>query len=502
MTGHTRRNFLKVSGALLGGIAVGSTVVAAESRDRFIVEAKGNTKRAVERSDLTIVHDLEQVGVVVVEGAESEVKDLKAKYAPDLEFELDLPVEDAPVQVEEVEQSATDEPLYPLQWDKQAQNIPEAQEITRGEGTRVAIIDTGVAAEHPDLQHAVNEELSRNFTGDDFGSGVPAGGYHGSHVAGITAANDRNERGVVGTAPGTEVVDCRVFSPGSLASFADIFAAMLYAADIDCDAANLSLGAYPVPRQGNGRFYGKILNSITSYVRRQGTLLVISAGNAGADLQHDGSVISLPNEAANVMSISATGPVGFGWPITNVDDEAPDDADGIFDVPIVPDKDEFDSVEELEDPIDLRQPFYSPAFYTNYGTNAINVAAPGGDADLEAAANDVPGWFLDLVLNCVAYPQFRYETVADGDDEGDEPDEVPVEYLGATYTYNWVAGTSMSAPQVTGAAALIRSVNPDLNANQVQRVLENTATIPDEYDKTYYGAGVINPADAVREASK
>lgn len=490
MTGHTRRNFLKVSGAALGGIAVGSTVVAAESRERFIVEAKGNTKRAVERSDLTIVHDLDQIDVVVVKGAESDVKDLKAKYAPDIEFELDLPIEDTPVQVEETDQSATDEPLYPFQWDKQAQNIPEAQEVTRGEGTRVAIIDTGVAAEHPDLQHAVNVELSRNFTGDKFGAPGPYGGYHGTHVAGITAANDRNEVGVVGTAPGTEVVDCRVFSPGSLASFSDILAAIVYAAEIDCDAANMSIGAYPVPRQGLGKFYGKVLNSTTAYARRKGTLLVVSAGNAGADLQHDGGVISLPNEAANVLSISATGPVGFGWPIG-------DDPQFVAGIPI-------------EDPIDLEKPTYTPAFYTNYGTNAINVAAPGGNIDtdiLPALASEkdekVPpaGWFYDLVLNSVAIPKFRYKQVPDGDDEDDKPDKKPVEYLGATYTYSWVAGTSMSAPQVTGAAALIRSVDPDLNTNQVQRTLENTATIPEGYDKSYYGAGVINPADAVRAAS-
>lgn len=460
-----RRAFLKMSGALLGGIAAGSTVIAAESRDRFIVEAETNTKRALERSDVDLVHDLDQIDIVVVEGAESDVEELNATYAPDLFYELDLPIEEAPVQVEDADQSATDEPLSPLQWDKRAQNIPEAQEVTRGDGTRVAIIDTGVAAGHPDLKHAVNEELSRNFTGDGFGAGVPAGGYHGTHVAGITASNDQNEVGVFGTAPGAEVVDCRVFSPNSLASFGDILAAVVYAAEIDCDVANLSIGAYPVSRQGFGGFYGKVLNSTTAYARRKGTLIVVSAGNAGADLQHDGDVISLPNEAANVMSISATGPIGFKW-----------GEEG------------------------LRQPTDSPAFYTNYGTNAISVGAPGGDADLSATGTDVP-WYYDLVLNSVAIPEFRYETVPDGDDENDKPDKIPVEYLGATYTYDWAAGTSMSAPQVTGAAALIKSVNPDLDTEQVQRTLEQTATIPDGYDKTYYGAGVINPADAVQAAS-
>ncbi|QDX40998.1 S8 family serine peptidase [Salarchaeum sp. JOR-1] len=436
MVEHTRREFLTLSGAALGGIAVGSTVTAAESTERFIVKAKG---KKLEKSDVTVVHDLSEIGFAVVEGAESEVKRL-GKYAPDVVYELDLPTD--PITTEDAEE-ATDEPLYPLQWDKQTQNIPEAHEVTRGEGTRVAIVDTGVAACHPDLKHAVNVDLSRNFTGDGYGAGGPYGGYHGTHVAGIVAANDQNDAGVVGTAPGTEIVDCRVFSPDALASFADILAAVVYSANIGCDAANLSIGAYPVSRRGFGSFYGKVVNKTMSYARRQGTLVVVSAGNDAADLQHDGPVISLPNEAANVLSISATGPIGFAHGEAG-----------------------------------LESPYDTPANYTNYGTNAINIAAPGGNYDLSQPA----GWYYDMVLNTVALPTF-----ADG------------EYQGAEYTYSWVAGTSMAAPQVAGAAALVKSTDPGLNANQVRGRLERTADGDYPADKTYYGKGVLDPYAAVTE---
>lgn len=465
MTQYTRRSVLKVSGSVLGGIALGSTVTVAASADRYLVDAKRVDATDVRGAGLDIIHDLSAIDILVVRGGESDVDSLNVDYAPDTRYALDQPLDSrTPITVEE--NDTTDEPFYSLQWDKQAQNIPDAHDVTRGEETRVTVIDTGVAAGHPDLQHAVNEELSRNFTGDDYSAGGPYGGYHGTHVAGIIAANDRNEAGVTGSSPATEVVDCRVFSPGELAAFADIIAAIVYSADISADAANMSIGAYPVSREGLGQFYGRVLNRATSYANQQGTLLVAAAGNASADLQHDGRIcgdfdddgeeeclpaISLPNEAANTMSISATGPIGFMW-----------DADG--------DGNTSDFVEPPE----------SPAFYTNYGTNAIDLGAPGGDADLDADEDDP--WHLDLVLSTIAEPEF--------DEDG--------KYLGATYGYGWAAGTSMAAPQVTGAAALVSSQKFRDNANQVRATLERTADTVDEYDKTYYGSGFLNPADAVR----
>jgi len=373
MSDHTRRRFLKLSGGALGGVFAGSTVVAAERTDRFIVETKG---RRTPR-DLDVVHEMPGVEFVVVEGNESDVKRSKAVrgYAPDVEVRLDDPDVNAKAPTAD-EASPADEPFYPLQWDKQSQNVPDAHEVTQGEGTRVTVIDTGVAGGHPDLE--VNEGLSRNFTGDGFGSANPAGGYQGTHVGGIVGATDNGE-GVIGTAPETELVDCRVFSPNSLASFGDIFAAMVYSAAIDADAANLSLGAYPIPRQGLGSFYGKALNRVMTYVNKEGTLLCIAAGNDAADLQHDKNVISLPNEGAQGLSVSATGPIGYLW-----------DADGDSAV------------------TDFASPSESPAFYTNYGTNDIDLGAPGGDADVEAIGTGVD-WYFDLVFSTVAEPVFDGE---------------------------------------------------------------------------------------------
>ncbi len=461
---QTRRTFLKVSGAVLGGIAAGTTVVAAESADRFIVDSTNLDGYG----DLEVLRELGQVDLAVVRGDESDVEALGATYARDLLYRLDRPADgQLHRRYEEPKgrrgrESATDEPFYAAyQWDKQALDVPSAHEITRGEGTRVAIIDSGIGAGHPDLEHAVNLELSRSFVQpeDDYGVGEPYGGYHGTHVSGIVAADDRNEAGIVGTAPATELVDLRVFSPlyGG-AFFADILGAMVYAGAIDSDAANLSLGAYPIPRQGLGSFYGRSLNRVMTYVNAQGTALCIAAGNDAADLQHDGSFISLPNEGAQALSISATGPVGYRWDATEVGDE--------------------------------EHPAESPAIYTNFGTNAIDLGAPGGDVAPSIYAKlvgeddgpipDVP-WHLDLVFSTVAEPQFS----ASG------------KYLGADFGYGWAAGTSMAAPQVAGAVALVRSEHPTWGSDKVESALERAASVPDDYDKTFYGSGFLNLVDAL-----
>ncbi len=295
----------------------------------------------------------------------------------------------------------------------------------------------------------MNTDLSKNFT-DDGGDFTDAH-YHGTHVSGIVASNDQNEFGVVGSAPGTDLVACRVFEAEGGATWGDILAAIVHSVEIGADVANLSLGAYPVPRNeaGFGQFYGSVLNRTMAYARRNGMLVVASAGNDAADLQHDGRIcvenddgsvdcfpaISVPNEAENVMSISATGPIDFMW-----GDEG------------------------------LESPTHTPAVYTNYGTNAIDVSAPGGNYDPEAYANDTPGWDYDLVFNTIPT------------------------WMGS---YAWLAGTSMAAPTVSGAAALVKSVNQEFNANQVRRRLCTTAT--DVGDKAYHGHGHLDTNAAVRE---
>lgn len=437
---HTRRSFLGMVGVAIGGSTTGVQVISsAETEDRYIIDTRSGS--VADREGIEIIHDLEQIDLVVARASESAVAGLRA--VPDVRFKIDLPV------IGRSFGGAMDDPLFRLQWDKQAQRIPIVHEYTQGEGTRISIIDTGILETHPDLAARLNVELSRNFTEDGGDHNPVDGADHGTHVAGIAAATD-NDRGVIGMAPETELVDCRVFS-GDGATFGNVLAAIYYSAKIGCDAANMSIGAYPLPlSEKETQIHIENIERAAAFANEQGTLLVAAAGNDGANLDEDGNVISLPNEADNVMSISATGPIGYRWD----------------DPPALPDNYHVALSR-------LRKPTTEPAFYTNYGSEAVDVSAPGGNVDLEAAENNVPNWFYDLVLSTTF-------VVEDGE-------QVP--------SYGWKAGTSMSSPQVTGVAALIRSRNPDATPNEVRTLIEKTAK--DIPPQKYRGEGHLYTLRAI-----
>jgi subtilisin family serine protease len=125
-----------------------------------------------------------------------------------------------------------------------AQEIPWG--ITRVGGPRtysgskkVFVLDTGIDLDHPDLN--VNVALSRNFNNtrrtpdDDNG--------HGTHVAGTIAAKN-NSIGVVGVAPGVQVVAVKVLASTGSGSYASIISGVDYVAAVGAsgDVANMSLG--------------------------------------------------------------------------------------------------------------------------------------------------------------------------------------------------------------------------------------------------------------------
>ena len=93
--------------------------------------------------------------------------------------------------------STFDDPYARLQANVSALDVAEAHIISRGMGVRVAVIDTGVDIEHPDL--AGRTQLTRNYIDDD------ARGFrndrHGTQVAGLIAAAANNGIGIVGVAP-------------------------------------------------------------------------------------------------------------------------------------------------------------------------------------------------------------------------------------------------------------------------------------------------------------
>lgn len=471
-----RRSLLKGIGAT-GVTTTFSGLASAEdgedpAADRFLIDL-----REVNRSDVPdeveIVHDISEIDLLAARGDPHAVPGVDST-TPDVAVYQDdtgsVPENAGPAAEVDKGPDGSGNPAWDdglsnneLQWDKRAQRLDElsdrsdnqrtVHDTTTGEGARVAVIDSGVSDAHPDLEDVVNEDLSENFTTDEYDFRPNGAGDHGTHVAGTVAATNANGDGVLGTAPDAEVVSLRVFS-GVEGVTGDVIAAIVAAANRGCDAANLSLG-YPAPYVDPEEYpwlldIKKAYERAAAYAREQGMIVVNSAGNDGLNMDDEG-ILSLPTEAEGVFGVSATGPIGFLW----------DDRKQREDI----------ALKRLTDPTS------SPAFYTNYGS-AVDVSAAGGDADLEAASKGINGWYYDLVLSTII-------TLDDGN-------VVP--------RYGWKAGTSMSAPQVSGAVALVRSLQPDASAEEVESLIRETASDGEPGGEAFHGAGHLDLRQLVRTA--
>jgi len=147
-----------------------------------------------------------------------------------------------PLQQFDTASNGYNDPYASLQNNVQRMAIPEAQSLGLGAGVRVAVIDTGVELDHPDLPSTAR---STNFVDDDrraFGEDA-----HGTAVAGIIAAIPNNGIGIVGVAPDVQLLlykACwRAAATGSQALCNTFTLAQALAAAIEAhaDIINLSL---------------------------------------------------------------------------------------------------------------------------------------------------------------------------------------------------------------------------------------------------------------------
>ncbi|MES2855857.1 MAG: S8 family serine peptidase, partial [Bdellovibrionota bacterium] len=158
----------------------------------------------------------------------------------------------------------------------------------------IAIVDSGIDLQHEDLRNVLwknSKEIAGNDLDDDqngyvddvygynFASriGSPAhqgtwlGNFHGTHVAGLAAAQSGNGRGVTGAAlSNASIMALNVFGPTSGAYSANIANAIRYAADNGADVINLSLGG-----QGRNAAY----ESAVAYALAKGATVLAAAGN-------------------------------------------------------------------------------------------------------------------------------------------------------------------------------------------------------------------------------
>lgn len=204
---------------------------------------------------------------------------------------------------------------YSLQWHYPFINLPRAWDITTGSSNVVvAVIDTGVLLNHPDLQNQLtagydfisdivnsNDGNGRDPNPDDPGDN-PSGGssFHGTHVAGTIAARTNNSQGVTGIAWNTKIMPLRALGVEGGWSY-DIMEALRYAAGLEnasgttpaqpADIINLSFG-------GSGSMTSE-QNFYTELHDVYNIIVIAAAGNSSS------SSPIYPASYDNVVSVSA-----------------------------------------------------------------------------------------------------------------------------------------------------------------------------------------------------
>lgn len=160
------------------------------------------------------------------------------------------------------------DPLYPQQWGLPAIGAPAAWDYTWGaESVLVAVIDSGVDLEHPDLAGRIAPG-GWDFIGND---GLPDDVQgHGTFIAGIVAAQTNNNLLMAGTAPGARILPVRVLNDTGNGNTFVVAQGVRWAVDAGAKVINMSLG---------GPISDSELTAALQYAQSKDVVIVAASGN-------------------------------------------------------------------------------------------------------------------------------------------------------------------------------------------------------------------------------
>ncbi len=174
-----------------------------------------------------------------------------------------------------------------IDWGLVSLAVPDAWKVTRGEGIKVAVLDTGIAAQHADLKDAIDD--AEDFTSSRFGWNDQNG--HGTHCAGIVAAR-QNDDGCVGVAPKSRLLVGKVLGDEGTGQSNWIVNGINWAIRRGADVISMSLGS-PHP---DAAIHAAIKQAIEAEV-----IVICAAGNSGPGRADD-----YPGAFPEVISVAAT----------------------------------------------------------------------------------------------------------------------------------------------------------------------------------------------------
>lgn len=166
----------------------------------------------------------------------------------------------------------------------------EAWTVTTGSGIKVAVLDSGVASDNPDIAPKVVARANYSSSATKTGDPIAQDYYgHGTHVAGIVAAT-HNTAGVAGVCPGCTVLAGKVLSDSGVGSSSGLANGIDWAVSNGAKVINMSLGVRA----------SRTLETAVNNAWNAGVVLVAAAGNGGNQTK------IYPGAYPNVIAVAAT----------------------------------------------------------------------------------------------------------------------------------------------------------------------------------------------------
>ncbi len=167
---------------------------------------------------------------------------------------------------------------------------------------RVAIIDSGIDATHPDLANKIVEGGMKSFVG---GSASVDHEGHGTFVAGLIAATVDNTAGIAGMAPTAELLIAKVVVGGDVIDVEAEAKAIRWAVLNDAKVINLSLGGLRDPRDPDRDTFSRLEAAAVAYAHGKGVVVVAAVGNAEQGATKPWPFASYPAALPHVLGVSA-----------------------------------------------------------------------------------------------------------------------------------------------------------------------------------------------------
>ena len=178
------------------------------------------------------------------------------------------------------------DPRFDDQWGLTKARFPGAWNDAQGAGAKIAIVDSGIDSNHPDIGNIVaqNDFVESDAVADDDNG-------HGTHVAGIAGALTNNEQGVAGGCHGCGLLIAKVINANGDATDTNVVAGINWSVSQGADVVNISLG---------GPAESTVLKAAVDNASAGGVVVVAAAGNKGTTKKQ------YPAAYSAVIAVSAT----------------------------------------------------------------------------------------------------------------------------------------------------------------------------------------------------